>query len=345
MGAVGRGFGVEPGRWTSFLGPCLTPPARHPSSQSMFKGDAALATVYALYAYSFWLGTALSQMAGAYGTGMADVGSLERLVELHDRGAIPTHSVAGRDLAKSQARAFTGGVRLAGVKVSYPRSAGGLALGGVDLRVAPGRACVLRGPSLSGKSTLLDVLALRVVPFKGEVQFAYASGGPQPLWLAFDWVDGDRRALRARLAVVSVATAAVFPASLKDNLLAGAPDAGDTNADEACRLVGLDVYAASLPSEMDTLLGDAGVPVPPGMALRIALARAVLRRAALVLVDDADVLVAELGAPVLGAVLAGELRRGAAVVVAGVDVDVAALGLGDACDEASMHEGCLKMTA
>ena len=142
-----------------------------------------------------------------------------------------------------------------------------------------------------------------------------------------------------------MATAAVFPASLKDNLLAGAPDAGDTNADEACRLVGLDVYAASLPSEMDTLLGDAGVPVPPGMALRIALARAVLRRAALVLVDDADVLVAELGAPVLGAVLAGELRRGAAVVVAGVDVDVAALGLADACDEASMHEGCLKMTA
>jgi ATP-binding cassette, subfamily C, bacterial CydC len=148
------------------------------------------------------------------------------------------------------------------------------ALEGVDLVLRPGARMAVVGPSGAGKSSLLAAL-LKFFPLqKGRV---WIGGAP------VEALQGD--ALRQRIAVIAQQTV-LFNLSLRDNLLLGAPEADAARIERAVRMAQLEPFVASLPKGYDTVLGEGGARVSGGEARRIAIARALLQDAPVLVLDE-----------------------------------------------------------
>jgi len=148
------------------------------------------------------------------------------------------------------------------------------ALAGVDLRLAAGARVAIVGASGAGKSSLLGAL-LKFYPLQqGRILL-----GGQPL----DALQGD--VLRRHIAVISQQTT-LFNLSLLDNLLLAAPEATAAQIERAVSQAQLDAFVAALPQGYDTVLGEAGALVSGGEARRIAIARALLQDAPVLVLDE-----------------------------------------------------------
>ncbi|MGZ4595889.1 MAG: thiol reductant ABC exporter subunit CydD [Actinomycetes bacterium] len=170
-------------------------------------------------------------------------------------------------------------LRIEGLSVAHDRSRPALAP--FDLVVAPGEYVGLTGPSGCGKSTLLGVLLGFVAPSSGRVTVDApdCAGGP------VDLAEIDLEAWRAQVAWVPQQPW-LAAASIRDNVRLARPDADDAAVARAVELAHASAFVAALPQGLDTLLGDRGAGLSAGQRQRIALARAFLRDAPLVLLDE-----------------------------------------------------------
>jgi thiol reductant ABC exporter CydC subunit len=182
------------------------------------------------------------------------------------------------------------------VAVRY-RGTARAALDGVDLELRPGRRVVLVGASGAGKSTLLKVLSGQLAPDAGTAEL---------LGVPVDDVAGPDR---ARYVAVAEQDAHLFHASLRDNLLLARPDASEAQLRAAAAEAGLAPWVETLPEGWSTTVGERGDQLSGGERRRLAVARALLSPAALVLLDEptegldpeaADALVRRLLAPRAG---------------------------------------------
>ena len=137
---------------------------------------------------------------------------------------------------------------------------------GLDLDLAPGSRLAVVGPSGSGKSTLLATLAGLLAPLRGEVSTDAASLREAVTMFA---EDGH-----------------VFATTLRENLRVVRGDLSDDEALAALSAVGLDDWLATLPHGLDTMLGPDGTTVSGGERRRLLLARAVVRRGPVLLLDE-----------------------------------------------------------
>ena len=137
---------------------------------------------------------------------------------------------------------------------------------GLDLDLAPGSRLAVVGPSGSGKSTLLATLAGLLAPLGGEVSTDAASLREAVTMFA---EDGH-----------------VFATTLRENLRVVRRDLSDDEALAALSAVGLDDWLATLPHGLDTMLGPDGTTVSGGERRRLLLARAVVRRGPVLLLDE-----------------------------------------------------------
>jgi ATP-binding cassette subfamily C protein CydD len=140
----------------------------------------------------------------------------------------------------------------------------------LSARVAPGEVVALTGTSGCGKSTALNVLLGFVAPTAGRV-----TAGGVPL------SDFDLEAWRRRIAWVPQRPH-LFAASVRENIALGSA----TPVRAAAELAGADGFIRELPDGYDTVLGDSGTGLSAGQRQRIALARAFLRDAPIVLLDE-----------------------------------------------------------
>jgi len=222
----------------------------------------------------------------------------ERILALLDApaGAVP----GGGRAAPSPAVAP---VRLADVTFSYPARPGRV-LDGVDLELRPGETVALVGPSGAGKSTIASLLLGFAGPTAGQVTV----GG-------LDLGGCDLAAWRASTAWVPQRPT-MFRATVADNIRLGAPDAPDDRVHAAAVRAGADGFVRSLPEGYATLLGDGGRQLSAGERRRIALARAFLRDAPLVILDEPTADLDERSAAVVAAAVE-RLRHGRTVLVIG----------------------------
>ncbi|MEX2292328.1 MAG: ABC transporter ATP-binding protein [Acidimicrobiales bacterium] len=147
-------------------------------------------------------------------------------------------------------------------------------LNGVSLRLAPGEVVALVGSTGAGKSTLCNLMAHLMDPGAGQVRL-----GGVPL------EEADPEHLHKAVALVFQETF-LFGDTVRENLTMGAA-IPDTEIDRALEVARARTFVERMPKGLDEVIGERGVTLSGGQRQRIALARALLRRPRLLLLDDA----------------------------------------------------------
>ncbi len=163
-------------------------------------------------------------------------------------------------------------VRFEDVRFRY--QTGSEVLSGVDLEAAPGEIVAVCGPTGAGKSSLLNLVPRFYDPTGGRVLL----GGVDARAVAL----AD---LRRSVAIVTQKPI-LFSIRLRDNLLAGRPDADWAEVLDACEAAGVTAFVDDLPDGYETLIGERGVNLSGGQRQRVALARALVANAPVLVLDD-----------------------------------------------------------
>ena len=148
-------------------------------------------------------------------------------------------------------------------------------LQGVDLRIPKGFKLGLAGPSGSGKSSLINLLPRFYDPTQGRI-----------LWDGRNLRDFSTAELRREMALVSQ-DVILFDASVADNIALGRDGATQAEIEEAARQAFADHFIRDLPRSYNTRVGERGVLLSGGQKARISLARAFLRNAPILILDEA----------------------------------------------------------
>ncbi len=165
------------------------------------------------------------------------------------------------------------GVALRGVSYEYPGRPG-LALDEVNLELPAGSVTALVGESGSGKSTVARLLLRLADPTRGALTCG-----------ATDIREIDLHQWRTRVAWVPQHPT-LFTGTVAENIALGAPSCGDDLIREAIDAAGLPDVITGLPDGLHTVIGDGGRRLSAGQRQRIALARAFLRDAPLLVLDE-----------------------------------------------------------
>jgi ATP-binding cassette subfamily B protein len=165
-----------------------------------------------------------------------------------------------------------GAVRFEGVSFTYEGS-DRTVLEDIDLTVAPGEAIAVVGATGSGKTTLVTLLTRLYDPTKGRVTFD-----------GHDLRDLTVASLRRQVGF-AFEEPSLFSASVRENLLMGKPGATEAEVLAALEVAQAD-FALDLPWGLDTRIGEQGLSLSGGQRQRLALARAVIGRPRVLVLDD-----------------------------------------------------------
>jgi ABC-type multidrug transport system fused ATPase/permease subunit len=164
-------------------------------------------------------------------------------------------------------------ISLKNVQFSYPDTSE-KALNGMNLDVPAAGMLAIVGPSGAGKSTLVDCLPRLRTPSSGEILF---DGIPQK--------EFSVTSLRKAISFVPQ-TPQIFNVTVSEHIRFGLPTASDEDVRWAARVAQADEFIQKMPEGYDTVLGESGIRLSGGQRQRLDLARALVRRAPILVLDE-----------------------------------------------------------
>lgn len=220
------------------------------------------------FTYGFQILMSLMQLSMIFGMVTMAEESANRIVEvLHDEPTIanpnePIHEIVD------------GSIDFDNVSFKYSEHAERQALDGIDLHIASGETIGIIGGTGSAKSTLVNLIARLYDVTEGTVRV----GGR-------DVRNYDLDSLRHQVAMV-LQKNVLFSGTIADNLRWGDPDATDDEVREAAHLACADEFVDGFPKGYDTWIEQGGSNVSGGQKQRLCIARALLRRPKILILDD-----------------------------------------------------------
>ena len=230
--------------------------------------DLNVGQMSSLLTYSFQILMSLMMLSMVFGMITMSAESAERIVEVLSEESTLKSPSGGLTEVKD------GSVDFDGVSFKYSKKADRMALSDIDLHIKSGEIIGVLGGTGSSKSSLIQLIPRLYDVTEGCVRV----GGE-------DVRKYDLEALRNQVAVV-LQKNVLFSGTIKDNLRWGNPNATDAELEEACRLAQADEFIQQFPNKYDTWIEQGGSNVSGGQKQRLCIARALLKKPKILILDD-----------------------------------------------------------
>ena len=232
-------------------------------------GAMQLGAVLAFYAVAAQLFVPVSALVGLATVAQAIQVHAKRVYDILDMPEGLQNAPGAVDLPET----VRGEIEFRNVSLQYSEG-GPFAVQGVDLRIPAGETVCLVGPTGCGKSTLLALATRLYDPTDGEILLDGIPLRKLPL-----------RRLRRAIGNI-LHDCDVFSGTIAENLRFGAPRATQEDLEQAACQVGLDEFIRSLPKGYDTPIGREGMGLSEEHLVRLAVARALVTKPAVLTIDD-----------------------------------------------------------
>lgn len=237
--------------------------------QDIVAGQLQTGQLMSFISYISQILMALMMITMAFVTFVLSSASAKRICEVLDE--VPA---VGEEKAIAGSKPQDGSIRFADVSFSYAEDPENLTLSHVNLDIASGETIGIIGGSGAAKTTFVQLIPRLYDVLSGSLQVGGRDVREYPI-----------EALREEIGMVMQKNV-LFSGTIAENIRWGKPDATDEEVEQACRAAQAHDFITSFPDGYQTVLGQGGVNVSGGQKQRLCIARALIKKPKIIILDD-----------------------------------------------------------